>query len=262
MFKFPLLLFILALGVVGCGVQRGRFVTKAMKTIKNVIPPAIAVAFFAALNVQAYFDPSIGRFASRDPIEEQGGLNLYGFVKNEPINHIDDLGLTIVESMHWFPGSFLNDSGCIYTRTMNDGSLRTVTLIKITEDDVTKEEASLRQRLMLDEQSWGKRDRRDEGVFDTHWFLGVGTDRDYYWVKGESEIYADNEINYIGIGTYEAWLGDPKWESQFITWLWKQKYSGSIPPGTWVWLGRGYDDYSSGSGTPPQPPSPPPPPRR
>jgi hypothetical protein len=29
--------------------------------IKNVIPLAVAVAFFAALNVQAYFDPSVGR---------------------------------------------------------------------------------------------------------------------------------------------------------------------------------------------------------
>ena len=43
-----------------------------MKTIKNVIPLAVAVAFFAALNVQAYFDPSVGRWASRDPITDVG----------------------------------------------------------------------------------------------------------------------------------------------------------------------------------------------
>jgi len=52
-----------------------------------------AVAFFAALKVQAYFDPSIGRWASRDPAQETGGQNLYAFAKNDGINWIDALGL-------------------------------------------------------------------------------------------------------------------------------------------------------------------------
>ncbi len=37
----------------------------------------------------------LGRFITRDPIEEQGGLNLYSFVYNEPINDIDPLGLAL-----------------------------------------------------------------------------------------------------------------------------------------------------------------------
>lgn len=40
-----------------------------------------------------YYDPSTGRWPSRDPIEEDGGLNLYGFVENDGINYIDILGL-------------------------------------------------------------------------------------------------------------------------------------------------------------------------
>ncbi|MBR4250628.1 MAG: hypothetical protein IKQ24_10810, partial [Verrucomicrobia bacterium] len=32
------------------------------------------------------------RWLSRDPIEEQGGLNLYGFVNNDPVNMWDLLG--------------------------------------------------------------------------------------------------------------------------------------------------------------------------
>ena len=39
-----------------------------------------------------YMDPLTGRWASRDPIEEQGGMNLYGFVENEPIRSYDFLG--------------------------------------------------------------------------------------------------------------------------------------------------------------------------
>jgi hypothetical protein len=40
-----------------------------------------------------YYDPNVGRWLSRDPIEEKGGLNLYGFVGNDTINYVDVLGL-------------------------------------------------------------------------------------------------------------------------------------------------------------------------
>ncbi|MEX1049767.1 MAG: RHS repeat-associated core domain-containing protein [Akkermansiaceae bacterium] len=39
-----------------------------------------------------YYDPLTGRWPSRDPIEEKGGLNLYCFVDNNGINRIDILG--------------------------------------------------------------------------------------------------------------------------------------------------------------------------
>jgi len=39
------------------------------------------------------YNPLDGRFTSRDPIEEPGGLNLYGFVANDPVNRWDYLGL-------------------------------------------------------------------------------------------------------------------------------------------------------------------------
>ena len=40
-----------------------------------------------------YYDPATGRWPSRDPIEEDGGDNLYGFVGNDGINWSDWLGL-------------------------------------------------------------------------------------------------------------------------------------------------------------------------
>ena len=85
-----------------------------MKTMKNVIPLAVAVAFFAALNVQAYFDPSVGRWASRDPLGDASFFNSYSqdkdigtvyqlsstalgpaycFNANNPISEMDLLGL-------------------------------------------------------------------------------------------------------------------------------------------------------------------------
>jgi len=40
-----------------------------------------------------YYDPETGRWPNRDPIEEAGGYNLYGFVGNDGINAWDYLGL-------------------------------------------------------------------------------------------------------------------------------------------------------------------------
>jgi hypothetical protein len=40
-----------------------------------------------------YYDPKTGRWPSRDPIEEEGGMNLYGFVRNDGLNIWDVLGL-------------------------------------------------------------------------------------------------------------------------------------------------------------------------
>ena len=39
------------------------------------------------------YSPSTGKWISRDPLEEQGGLNLYTFVANDPVNKIDPYGL-------------------------------------------------------------------------------------------------------------------------------------------------------------------------
>ena len=40
-----------------------------------------------------FYDPITGSWLSRDPIEEEGGVNLYGFVGNDGICAVDSLGL-------------------------------------------------------------------------------------------------------------------------------------------------------------------------
>jgi uncharacterized protein RhaS with RHS repeats len=40
-----------------------------------------------------YYDPVHGRWPSRDPIGEDGGINLYGFVGNDGVGREDLLGL-------------------------------------------------------------------------------------------------------------------------------------------------------------------------
>ncbi|MDD2763158.1 MAG: chitobiase/beta-hexosaminidase C-terminal domain-containing protein [Opitutaceae bacterium] len=55
-----------------------------------------------------WYSPSVGRWPSRDPIEEQGGVNLYGFVGNSPVCRIDRIGLdteTVADFIwHYFFG--------------------------------------------------------------------------------------------------------------------------------------------------------------
>jgi len=46
-----------------------------------------------------YYDPQTGRWPSRDPIEEEGGVNLYGFVGNNGVNKWDVLGLDFLGNL-------------------------------------------------------------------------------------------------------------------------------------------------------------------
>jgi len=39
-----------------------------------------------------YYDPVTGRWPSRDPLVERGGMNLYGFVGNDGVNKWDIYG--------------------------------------------------------------------------------------------------------------------------------------------------------------------------
>ncbi|MBE7536963.1 MAG: RHS repeat-associated core domain-containing protein [Opitutaceae bacterium] len=40
-----------------------------------------------------YYDARMGRFVGRDPIGEEGGINLYAFVRNNPVDRWDMLGM-------------------------------------------------------------------------------------------------------------------------------------------------------------------------
>ena len=62
-----------------------------------------------------YYDPSTGRWLTRDPIGYRGGVNLYGYVRNNPTRHHDHSG--------YGPGDFFSDSGGDYdTQGFDPGS--------------------------------------------------------------------------------------------------------------------------------------------
>jgi hypothetical protein len=62
---------------------------------------AIASLILLSQTTQAHYDPTIGRFINRDPIAEEGGANLYGFVENRPVSRIDFLGNIDFDKLEW-----------------------------------------------------------------------------------------------------------------------------------------------------------------
>jgi len=43
-----------------------------------------------------FYDPDTGRYISADPIGLDGGMNLYAYVSNDPVNWVDPWGLLVV----------------------------------------------------------------------------------------------------------------------------------------------------------------------
>ena len=48
-------------------------------------------------NYHRYYDPATGRYLTPDPIGLEGGINLYTYVLNDPVNWIDPWGLSAME---------------------------------------------------------------------------------------------------------------------------------------------------------------------
>jgi RHS repeat-associated protein len=54
------------------------------------------------------YDPRLGRWLSRDPIWESGGVNLYGYVGGDPVSYYDPYGLSKYDKLYGIPRQFWN----------------------------------------------------------------------------------------------------------------------------------------------------------
>jgi hypothetical protein len=68
-----------------------------MKAMPKLLLVEVAVILATQAQAVMYqlrpYEPNMARWLTRDPIGEDGGLNLYGFVGNDAVNKADDLGL-------------------------------------------------------------------------------------------------------------------------------------------------------------------------
>ncbi len=69
-------------------------------TAKNEVPQ-----FFTVEAGRRFYSPELGRWLNRDPIGENGGMNLQCFIKNRPCLSLDLLGLqqSIFRKRHTCP---------------------------------------------------------------------------------------------------------------------------------------------------------------
>ena len=61
-----------------------------------------------------FYSPGMGRWINRDPLEEEGGVNLYAMVGNDPINDVDEYGLqkrSAFQQFFWNMGEYLEVRG-------------------------------------------------------------------------------------------------------------------------------------------------------
>ncbi len=73
-----------------CVYQIGRNSLKAQQEKSQTPTKTASGVFFYKYR---HYSPELGRWPSRDPIEEYGGVNLYIFVGNDPLSYFDLLGL-------------------------------------------------------------------------------------------------------------------------------------------------------------------------
>ena len=66
-----------------------------MESVKCRMGKVFLLCFVLATTESAFgfYNPQIGRWTTRDPIEENDAVNLYQFVGNNPIKNVDPLGM-------------------------------------------------------------------------------------------------------------------------------------------------------------------------
>lgn len=69
-----------------------------------------------------YYDPQLGRWLSRDPIEEEGGYNLFAILENEVINYYDQNGLISIGELIKKAFDWGNKAKKTYDKTTSAGN--------------------------------------------------------------------------------------------------------------------------------------------
>ncbi|MES2980668.1 MAG: RHS repeat-associated core domain-containing protein, partial [Verrucomicrobiota bacterium] len=85
------------------------------------------------------YDPETGRWPSRDPIEEEGGINLYGFVGNDAVNHWDFLGMEKEEfNLQKYAGACTPASAANLINLLTDKKITTDQMIDVMVETSTR----------------------------------------------------------------------------------------------------------------------------
>jgi RHS repeat-associated protein len=160
-----------------------------------------------------YYKPSIGRFLQTDPIGYYGGLNLYAYCDNNPLNWIDPWGLC-----------------------------KNKKIKEITDADLLRAGRRFYRRFL--------RKQRGSGLLWPDWGYA---DTDFYSQRGQHFLYkgkeyTGEELNYIGVGMamHHFWLPQAfSPETQIIMATGNNLRYGHLPTGGEIYFTYvGYNLYN------------------
>ena len=199
-----------------------------------------------------YYDPVTGRWPSRDPIQERGGLNLYGFVGNDGVNSWDFLGMEKL----WYSSDQIEIGDCgsfrwkIYWKVSpisgNDGGaiLQEMSIVAFKGPDL----AHLTQ--YYDEayhEAWRVKPKSADILENVRLDpngveIGINSSKDTWWLGKNGDWKNPHADGTIGHATFQGWaryrngvslsdlntkmpVGSESWAGD----LWSSK--GSVNPG-------------------------------
>jgi RHS repeat-associated protein len=125
-----------------------------------------------------FYDPGLQKWVNQDPLRERGGLNLYGFVANDPVNFVDPYGLAI--------------TGQPYPRIAGGGG--SVTINGTTYIVTTKSEFIVALRT-----STSGGDKIETFTYDGH---GSPDDGGLSWAANKDQVTANGYISPQDLQTY------------------------------------------------------------
>jgi len=136
-----------------------------------------------------YYDPLTGRWPSRDPIGEKGGINLYGFVNNDGVDKLDVNGQYVVWSPQWVDEGAVIKNGHLWVAAWLDP------MLTYNHNDNTKKDNSGYVN-MTHKVKVIKLQRCDGTDLSSSY---TGSDGDVVFTSGYAPDYTDPFVRLVGI---------------------------------------------------------------
>ena len=151
-----------------------------------------------------WYDSTNGRWPSRDPIEENGGMNLYGFVRNNGVNRSDVLGKSAMAENNSCCTSKLIDESEGYLRARYQAMMKALTAHgkmphgKGSKKSCKNRAAGVMYILNPVPKCWDCKEKR--GFSSNSWFAS-----DHVWVECTSTPIDGTKPKVIA---FDAWSGN------------------------------------------------------